>query len=276
MRCLVTGGRGFIGTYVVQYLKDAGHVPILFEEFGSSDRIDAVIHLAGRGGIPPELQDPVEQYREHVTTTVDLLEFCERHEVRSFVMASSSAVYGNGRVPCREEDDTNHPLCHYAATKKAAELACFVAYNKTRMNVACLRLFTVYGPGQKTKMAVPLLTERIINGDSVTVYDSGTSGRDYVYVTDAANAFVKALELNRGYNAYNIGTGRMTSNLDLVNIISECVGKKPEIQRKFLPYGYAACTCADINKAQDWLAYHPKVNIYAGLRNYIDWYKGAR
>jgi UDP-glucuronate 4-epimerase len=235
-------------------------------------KVDAVVHLAAIAGIRPANQVATTQYDTNVIQTVRLLDKCVENGVRQFVYISSSSVYGNNaKVPFSENDNTDKPLCHYAATKKAGELVCYTYHHLHGIDVACLRPFTVYGPGQTTEMAIPLFTKRIHQQKAITLYGNGE--RDYVYVDDMVDAIVRVLDRIHGYEIYNIGTSVPISLLTLVGIIERTLNKKSSIMTYEQAHkGEAKRTYADISKAERMLGYKPKVGIYEGIDRFVKWY----
>ena len=269
MKILVTGTNGFIGKNLIDRLLAESHEVVNF--YGDRREIDTVIHLAAIAGIKPELQKVKEHYQVNVLQTVELLEFCINHKIPNFVFISSSSVYGNnGGRPSLETDPTDTPLCHYAATKKAGELACYTYHHMYGINITCLRLFTVYGPGQRTEMAIPLFTRLIQQGQEIIMFGNGY--RDYVYIDDVVDAIVSSLHSNKGYSIYNIGSSQKTDLVRLIFNIEDFIGKKSKIKYQPNPIGYAQSTWANIEKAREELRYNPQVMIREGLYKYIDWY----
>ena len=276
MNILVTGTTGFIGSHLIKKLTIEGHKVFLFdhsERCFQKVKIDAVIHLAAKAGIQPKLQNAIDHYNTNVVDTVNLLELCVKYSVKIFVFISSSSIYGNqDDLPTDENANTDRPLCHYAATKKAAEISCYPYHHTYGMNIACLRLFTVYGPRQKTEMAIPLFVKSIYHDMPITVFSNGY--RDYVYIDDVITGIVCAVKNNKGYEVYNIGSGTKTSTLELIALIEELTEKLAEVTYDESQLGYSKDTCADIGKARQILGYAPKFTIHSGIKQYVEWYMG--
>jgi UDP-glucuronate 4-epimerase len=276
MNCLITGRTGFIAQHLIRKLQLDGHnvmgTGCLIKDY-SAGKIDAVIHLAAQAGIRPKHQKAIAQYEANVLQTVSFLDLCVKYKVKKFIYISSSSVYGNPvYLPTPEYSDTDRPLCHYAATKKAGELACHTYHHMYGVDVACLRPFTVYGPGQTSNMAIPVFTKLIHEGKQVPVFGNGSIERDYVYVQDVVDGIVGALNVDHGYDEYNIGTGKPLSILSLIGIIAYKLGKPADIKYLFLPNGEAESAYADISKAKNRFGYSPKFCIEDGLDQYIKWY----
>jgi len=288
MKILVTGSSGFIGSRFIEMYKDV-HEIVGYERdivtgldwYITHNEIDAVIHLAGVAGIPPDRQNAVEHYNVNFMATVKLLELCAKAGIKKFVFISSSSVYGNANRPTDETACSSSPLCHYAASKKAGELACHTYCHMYGMEIACLRLFTVYGPGQRTQMAIPLFTRLIDEGKELSIYyaetpSAYTGKRDYVYVNDVVDSIEASIRINKGINIYNIGSGQSYDNYDIARMIGEAMGKEFKYEYFKLPIGYAEGTLADISKAKAMLGYSPKVDIKEGIKRFVEWYKGEQ
>jgi len=274
MNILVTGRTGFIARHLVRRLSEEGHTVIGFyglQSFYCSKTIDAVVHLAAQAGIRPNEQDSLLQYESNVMATVNILDLCVKYKVKKFVFISSSSVYGNpSYLPVKEEQDTNHPLCHYAATKKAGELACHTYHHLYGLDITVLRPFTVYGPGQRSSMAVPVFTSLIREGKKVVVFGDGKIQRDYIYVADVVDGIIKSLFDYRGYAEYNLGTGTPTSISDLISKISICLNRAAEIQYVPVEKGEALSAYASVVSARNQLGFEAKYALEEGLRNYIN------
>ena len=129
-----------------------------------SNKIDSIIHLAAMAGVRPSIEAPSLYYDVNITGTVNLLERCRENNIKQFVFASSSSVYGNNeKVPFAESDMVDNPISPYAATKKSGELLCHTYHHLFDMNIACLRFFTVYGPRQRPDLAINKFTTLILD-----------------------------------------------------------------------------------------------------------------
>ncbi len=278
MNILITGRSGFIARHLIDAIQNSGNCVIgsynISDAFCGNGKIDAIIHLAAQAGIRPEQQKAIPQYEANVMQTIGFLDLSIKYNVKKFIFISSSSVYGTPQhVPVSEDDVTDRPLCHYAATKKAGELACHTYHYLYGLDVAVLRPFTVYGPGQTSRMAIPTFTHLIDKGQEVTVYGKGTIKRDYVYVKDVVDGIIKSLEVSHGYSEYNIGSGMPLSTIDLITTLENKLGKKAQIKFVPLPEGEAQDNYANINKAKSKFGYSPKVSFDAGISNYINWYQ---
>jgi UDP-glucuronate 4-epimerase len=278
MNILITGRSGFIARHLIDAIQNSGNCVIgsynASDAFCGNGKIDAVIHLAAQAGIRPEQQKAIPQYEANVMQTISFLDLSIKYNVKKFIFISSSSVYGTPEhTPVSEDDVTDRPLCHYAATKKAGELACHTYHYLYGLDVAVLRPFTVYGPGQTSRMAIPTFTHLIDKGQEVIVYGNGSIKRDYVYVKDVADGIIKALDVSHGYSEYNIGSGMPLSTIDLIKTIEDKLGKKARIKFIPLPEGEAQDNYSNINKAKSKFGYSPKFPFDEGISNYINWYR---
>jgi UDP-glucuronate 4-epimerase len=308
---LIPGGCGFIGSHLIDRLLKDGERVICFDSFDnlynpalkwkniehnisnpnfklisgsvtepmslekafSCWRIDAVVHLAAQAGVRVSVQNPALHSNVNITGTVNVLEFCRRNEVERFVFASSSSVYGNNpNVPWKETEVVTEPLCPYAASKKAGELICYTYHYLHKMDIACIRPFTVYGPRQRTDMAIPLFTRLIHHKAEMTVHGGDEVKRDFTYVDDVVDGIVKILSKKHGYEIYNLGSGKAILLSDLVFALENRLKKDAVIKHAPLMEGEATMTYADITKAKESFGYDPKHTIQDGLDKYIEWY----
>lgn len=312
MNILVTGGAGFIGSHVCEKLLSFGHRIICVDNFNdyyspqikesnisvmikdknfilfrndilkndlleyifSNNSIEIVIHLAARAGVRPSI-DNARLYEEvNVRGTINLLECCKKFGVRRFVFASSSSVYGgNTKVPFSEDDNVDHPVSPYAATKKAGELICYTYSRLFDINIFCHRFFTVYGPRQRPEMAIYKFTGLVLSGKPLDVYGDGMSSRDYTYIDDITGTIADNLENIKGYEIFNLGNSRPVKLEELISLIESATGKKAVINHMDFQPGDVETTFADITKAKKMLRYNPVTPIESGIFKFVEWYK---
>lgn len=307
----VTGGAGFIGSHLCEALLVQGHSVVCFDNFNDyydpqikrqnikwltgkenftliegdfldlgllrqlfqNQRIDVIVHLGARAGVRPSLKNPLLYQQVNVQGTNYLLEIAKEFETSKFIFASSSSVYGeNKKVPFSEDDFVDHPISPYAATKKAGELICYTYHHLYNIPVTCLRFFTVYGPRQRPDMAIHKFTNSIYHGEKITRYGDGDSRRDYTYISDIIDGICKSIEYCKSYHIYNLGESKTIELKRLIEIISNCLGKKADIQVLPIQPGDVPITYADISKARNEIGYDPKVDIVTGVENFVKWY----
>jgi UDP-glucuronate 4-epimerase len=197
--------------------------------------------------------------------------------VKNFIFASSSSVYGeNQRVPFSETDLGIQPISPYGATKRAGELLCYSYHHLYGIHIACLRIFTAYGPRQRPEMAIHKFTSLMDQGKEIPMYGDGSSKRDYTYIGDLIDGMMAVLQRHKGYEIYNLGESQTTSLKELIQLIEKALGKKATIEP--LPYqpGDVSITYADITKAARMLGYQPKVSMEEGIKRFVEWYKAQR
>jgi UDP-glucuronate 4-epimerase len=195
------------------------------------------------------------------------------HNIKKFIFASSSSVYGaNKKVPFEETDSVDNPISPYAATKKAGELICYT-YNKLYdISINCLRFFTVYGPRQRPDMAIHKFTRMIHAGQPIPVFGSGKSRRDYTYYTDIIQGIASAIDHCNGYNIYNLGESKTIELMRLIELIQDALGVEAFLDFKPEQPGDVPITYADVRKAKADLEYDPQINIEEGIQLFVKWF----
>jgi UDP-glucuronate 4-epimerase len=260
-------------TMVTGDIRNRDHLTETFEE----NRIDAVFHLAARAGVRPSIDDPLLYEDVNLRGTVTLLEVCKTFGMRDFIFASSSSVYGeNQRVPFSETDLDIQSVSPYGATKRAGELLCYSYHHLFGMNIACLRIFTAYGPRQRPEMAIHKFTSLMDQGKEIPMFGDGSSKRDYTYIDDLIDGMMAVLQRHKGYEIYNLGESKTTSLIELIGMIEGALEKKAKIKAMEFQPGDVSITHADISKAKRLLGYQPKVNMEEGIKRFVEWYKENR
>ena len=240
--------------------------------FGAGS-VDAVVHLAARAGVRPSILEPVLYGSVNLDGTFRLLEACRRHGVERFMFGSSSSVYGNNdKVPFAEDDPVDHPISPYAATKKAGEVICHSYHHLHGLRIACLRFFTVYGPGQRPEMAIHKFTRRMFRGQEIEQFGDGASARDYTYISDIVEGVVRALERTRGYHVWNLGGAHTITLRELIAKIGEALGVEPKVRVLPMQPGDVRRTWADVRRAREELEWTPKVPLDDGLARFVRWF----
>jgi UDP-glucuronate 4-epimerase len=310
MKALVTGAAGFIGSHLSERLTSDGWDVVGLDNFDpfyskevkrgniaglvSSGKfelvegdirdaecvgdilrrgdIDIIVHLAAKAGVRPSIEDPLGYQDVNINGTMVMLESAVKNDVKKFVFASSSSVYGNNKkVPFSETDNVDYPISPYAATKKACELLCHTYSHLYGIGMTCLRFFTVYGPRQRPDLAIHKFARLIEAGEAIPVFGDGSMKRDFTYIDDIINGVVAAMERCGGYEVYNLGESRPVRLDDLITAIENALGKKAIINRLPEQPGDVKQTYADIGKAQRELDYSPKTEVSAGLANFVRW-----
>jgi len=307
LRVLITGGAGFIGSNLADYLLDMGCSVIVYDNFddyysgkirnvrhmldddnfrllradvlnyssllNAMKRVDVVYHLAAQPGVRFSMANPEKTIRVNVLGTLNVLKAALKAGVGRIVDASSSSVYGNPVYLPEDELHPTNPISVYGASKLMAENLCRIFHNEFGLPVVVLRYFTVYGPRQRPDMAICRWVKAILRGDPITIYGDGSQTRDFTYVMDAVEGTVKAgLAGGIEGEVFNIGSGVRVSINDLVKMLIEICGVD-DVKIKHEPpkAGDVKDTHASIAKASRLLGYRPKVDIREGLKLFVSW-----
>lgn len=309
---LVTGGAGFIGSAVSATLLQRGDHVILVDDFNDyydpglkearykhfcehahctlyradirdaaamqgvfqGHRIDQVCHLAARAGVRASLEQPQLYAETNVIGTQILLECARRANVRDFIYASSSSVYGaNTKIPFAETDPVERPLSPYAATKRSCELLASVYHSQFGMHCTGLRFFTVYGPWGRPDMALFSFTKAILEGRSIDVYNNGNMKRGFTYIDDIVQGTVAALDKSYPLEIFNLGNTHAVELLDFIRTLERSIGASAHM--RFLPMmsGDVQETSADIAHAEKQLGFSPTTSIEVGIPKFVEWYR---
>ena len=252
-------------------IRDNDFLKIVF-----SNKIDSIMHLAAMAGVRPSIQNPSLYYDVNITGTVNLLERCRENNIKQFVFASSSSVYGNNKkIPFSETDRVDNPISPYAATKKSGELLCYTYHHLFDMNIACLRFFTVYGPRQRPDLAINKFTTLIMEDKEIPFYGDGTTSRDYTYIEDIVSGIVSSINYvnnkDKIFEIFNIGGDKTVSLNEMVQTIEEVLGKKAKLNKLPMQPGDVNRTCADISHSKKIIGYNPKTTFKEGIRKFIEW-----
>ena len=246
-------------------------------EIFNEEKIDIVVHLAAMAGVRPSITDPITYTDVNVKGTVNLLEMCKIHKVNKFVFASSSSVYGNNdKVPFSEEDNVNCPISPYAASKRTGELFCYTYHQLFNIDIAALRFFTVYGPGQRPDLAIHKFTKLIFNGKEIPFYGDGLSERDYTYIDDIIDGIIRSIEWIKKqegrFEIFNLGKSHTVSLKTMVELLEKSIGKKAIIKKLPMQGGDVKRTYANIKKAREIFGYNPSTDIETGIKKFVNWY----
>jgi len=310
---LVTGGAGFIGSHLCEYLLNSDHKVVCVDNFNNfyepgikeqnisavinrkdfklvkadirdkykladvfkESKPDLVIHLAAMPGVRPSIIDPFLYFDVNVNGTLTILETMRRFSVFRMVFASSSSVYGNNsKIPFSESDPADSPISPYASSKRACELLCSTYHSLYQFDIFCLRFFTVYGPRQRPDLAIHSFTNKILDDRPIQIYGDGNSFRDYTYIDDALQGIGNSISRLKGFNIYNIGESRKVLLSEVIETIENTLGKKAI--REFLPFqaGDVNATYADVSKAMKELDYKPSFDFKKGIAEFIKWKLG--
>lgn len=259
-------------------IRDKEIIDRIFED----NHIDGVVSLAANAGVRPSIEDPLYYVDVNLIGLTNLLEASRQHHVRSFVFISSSSVYGNNKkVPFSEKDPVDNPISPYAATKKAGELLCYTYHALYKINIVCLRYFTVYGPRQRPDLAINKFTRLMLENKPIPMFGDGTTARDYTYVSDIVDGTIRSLNYVMQkdkyiYDIFNLGGSHPISLKDLINVIGKAVHKKPIINQLPMQPGDVDITYSDYSHAKEVLNYEPQVRIEEGIQKFVEWYQNDK
>jgi len=239
-------------------------------------QFDAVINLAARAGVRQSVENPWVYFETNTTGTLNLLELCKEYGVEKFVLASTSSLYGKDNpMPYKENQNTDHPLSPYAASKKAAETLCYTYHFLYDIDVTVFRYFTVYGPAGRPDMSLFRFIQWISEERPVLVYGDGQQSRDFTYVDDIARGTIAGL-MPVGYEVINLGSDEPMALMDAIRLVEDLVGKRADIEYKPRHPADVRATWADIGKAERFLGWRPKTDFREGVLNLANWYMQNR
>ena len=245
------------------------------EKIFTENKIDKIIHLAAMVGVRPSIIDPSLYESVNIGGTLNLLELARKHSIKNFVFSSSSSVYGNTQLPFSEGNKTI-PLSPYGATKLSCEILCQTYNALYKLPIVCLRFFTVYGPNGRPDMAIYKFTKKILNDEEIEMYGSGSSSRDYTFITDIVDGIIKSLNLETDFQIINLGNSNPIKLKDLITLIETTLNKKANIVMKDSVKGDVDHTYANITISKNILNFEPKVSIEEGVRLFCEWFKENR
>jgi len=318
---LLTGGAGFIGSHLAEALLRRGSRLTIVDNFdpfydyhlkkanleasgrvGSYEfyavdicnkarlsevmalhRPEVVIHLAACVGVRPSIRQPHLYEQVNMAGTLNLLELCREFHVDKFIFGSSSSVYGaTDRAPFSEKQSELRPLSPYAATKLAGEMMAYTYAHLFRLEVICLRFFTVYGPRQRPDLAIRKFTALIEAGKPLPIFGDGSMARDYTHVDDIVAGILASLDYSfkvpsgsAPFEVFNLGNSHAVKLTELIGLLETVTGHKAICEWRPPQPGDSPLTWADISKASHLLGYRPATSLEEGLTGFVNWYRDA-
>jgi UDP-N-acetylglucosamine 4-epimerase len=311
-KILITGGAGFIGSNIVDYLVGMGHQQIVVLdnlETGSLQNIDAhilnnkitfiegditdpaaclqatqevdiVLHQAALGSVPRSIENPVKTHRVNVNGFINMLEAARHNKVKRFVYASSSSVYGDNITLPKLEEVVGNPLSPYAVSKKTNELYAKVYAELYGMEIIGLRYFNVFGPKQNPAgpyaAVIPIFINNILLHRPSVIFGDGENRRDFTYVDNVvlANLLAASVENREALNrVYNIAFGDTKSITNLFGLINAEMQANAKATYASPRKGEIKDSFASIDKAKKNLGYEPVISLEKGIIRTIDWYR---
>lgn len=237
------------------------------------ETVDVIVHIAAKAGVRPSIQNPLAYQQTNIIGLQNMLDFAKEKNIKQFVFASSSSVYGvNDHYPWKE-DELLLPISPYAMTKLSGEMLGHVYSKLFGIRFIVLRFFTVYGPAQRPDLAIHKFTKAVLKGEPITMYGDGSSSRDYTYVDDTVQGIIAAMQYDKsGFEVINLGNNYSISLKELISVIEEVIGKKAIIEKYPEQPGDVQKTYADITKAKELLGYIPQTKLKDGLKKFYDWF----
>jgi UDP-glucuronate 4-epimerase len=254
-------------------------------------KVRKVIHLAGQAGVRYSLVDPSSYLDSNIVGFFNVLNVCKILKMDKLLYASTSSVYGlNKKLPFSENDNTDHPISFYSATKKCNEIMAHSYSYLYNIKTIGLRFFTVYGPWGRPDMALFKFVDHILNNKKIKIYNKGDHIRDFTYIDDITDGIIKLLKLDLKkdlnfnlknpspsssicpWRIYNIGSNKKIKLMEFIHLIEKILNKKAKIQYLPLQKGDVKTTYANISKIKSDAKYKPSTDLYKGVSKFINWY----
>jgi len=237
------------------------------------EEYDVIVHLAAKAGVHASIRTPVACQQANVMGTQHMLEIAKEKNIKQFVFASSSSVYGmNPDVPWKESDKNMMPISPYASSKVSCELLGHVYTHLYGIRFIALRFFTVYGPRQRPDLAIYKFAKLIVNQSPITMYGDGSSRRDYTYIDNILLGVRAAIDYTAtNYEIINLGNHQTVSLKEMISTIEDVFEQKAIIQQLPMQPGDVPQTYADISKAKKLLNYHPQTSFREGIQEFRNW-----
>jgi nucleoside-diphosphate-sugar epimerase len=307
---LITGGAGFIASNLIETLLKENNYIVIIDNFnkyynGKEENIaeitknyenlvnyhlikgdlidnaiyskidceiDIIFHLAAQAGVRYSIQNPNEVLNNNIMSTVNILEYALKNNVKKVAYASSSSVYGNPiYTPC-DENHPKNPISPYAISKLFGEVYANYYYREYKLPTTSLRFYTVYGPRGRPDMAIRKFFESIIHNKQINIYGDGEQIRDFTYVSDIVNGLILSAEKKESKGeVFNLGFSNPINVNSLVEKMYNIANKSKNMKFIEKQIGDVDITHSDTNKAKKMLNYHPQINIDEGLQLTYSW-----
>jgi len=310
---LITGAAGFIGARTAEILLEQGHTvtgidnlndaydPRMKEyrlaklqssrgfTFHRADishkevislfdgkKFDGVVNLAARAGVRLSVENPWAFVDSNIIGTLHMLETCRQTGGGTFIVASTSSIYGaNPPYPTPESASSSEPLQPYAASKKGAEAMTHAYHHLYGLDTTVLRFFTVYGPAGRPDLALFRFVQWIIEGRPVHIYGDGEQSRGFTYIDDIVRGILAALR-PMGHEIINLGGHEVITINALVELIEDLTGKKANVIHEPPNPADMFTNWADVTKARELLDWSPEYDMRSGTQKLIEWYLAER
>lgn len=258
-------------------IADYDELSDLFEK----EKFDVVVNLAAQAGVRYSLENPRLYVKSNVVGFINLLECCRYNNIKHFVYASSSSVYGmTDKQPFSEDDRVDFPVSLYAATKKSDELMAHTYSHLFKLPTTGLRFFTVYGPWGRPDMAPMLFAKAIYENTTIKVFNGGDMLRDFTYIDDIIEGIIRVIDkiptennTHPYYELLNIGNSEPVLLMSFIETLETTIGKKAILEMSPMQAGDVKATYADVTKLQGLVGYKPCTPLRKGIEVFIHWYK---
>lgn len=276
-------------TFVKMSLEDREGMKKLF----NAAAFEYVINLAAQAGVRYSLINPFAYVDSNINGFLNILEGCRQNPVKHLIFASSSSVYGlNTKMPFSVQQNVDHPISLYAATKKANELMAHTYSYLYGIPATGLRFFTAYGPWGRPDMALFLFTKAILAGKPIDIFNYGNMRRDFTYVDDIIEGMLRIISKppepdpawngnnpnpaasSAPYKIYNIGNNNPVELMKVIELLEESLGKKAKKNLLPMQPGDVPATCADVADLAEDVGFKPNTPIEKGIKNFVEWYRG--
>lgn len=302
---LVTGGAGFIGSHLCNYLVNNDFNVLCIDNFDpyydpnikrnnianlmekenfhlyegtilnenlinqiiNENSVVYIFHEAAQSGARFSIKNPLKTYEINLIGTLKILQASLNSNVKKIIFGSSSSVYGTVYYLPLDEDHPKMPLSPYGISKLAAEHLLRVFYEIYGIDYISLRYFTVFGPKMRPDLAISIFIRNALHNRDMVIFGDGTKTRDFTYIDNIVEANKLAIEKGRG--EFNIGGGERISMLDLAKKAVELTKSSSKIIFGREIKGDISHTCANIEKAKRELDYFPKINFEEGLKKFV-------
>ena len=306
---LVTGVAGFIANQVASQLLNAGHkvvgidnvndyydvrlkehrlaklthenfffirgdieCPKTVASIFNDHKFDAVVNLAARAGVRYSMENPHVYMTTNAMGSLNLLEEMKKHNIRKYVLASTSSLYAGQPMPFRETLAVNTPISPYAASKKSAEMMAHAYHHLYGLDISICRYFTVYGPAGRPDMCIFRFIKWIDEGTPIELFGDGEQARDFTFVDDIARGTIAAIK-PVGFEVINLGGGGTPVSLNtIIEKLESLLGKKAKIEHKTFHKADIKITAANIETAKKLLGWVPMTGLDEGLAACVDWH----
>jgi UDP-glucuronate 4-epimerase len=241
-------------------------------------KIDIIVNLAAQAGVRYSISHPEKYFSSNILGFFNLLDIARKKNIKHFLLASSSSVYGNTKAFKLDEMlNTDSPISFYAATKKSNEVLAYSYSSIYKIPITALRFFTVFGPYGRPDMAIHQFTKNIINNKEIKLYNYGKNKRDFTFIDDVIKAIYSLLnkpsKKKIPFDIYNIGSNTPYKTTTIISFLEKIIGKKANTKKIKKQLGDVNYTSADLSKIKKLINYKTENNLEINLNEYVKWFK---